>query len=68
MDPSTVFCATETCPDKGRVGAGNIGSFDETEIIVRYAHDLRCTGRTPVTIGSRILASACQQTEEAALL
>jgi len=25
MDPSTVFCATETCPDKGRVGAGNIG-------------------------------------------
>ncbi len=24
MDPSTVFCATETCPDKGRVGAGNI--------------------------------------------
>jgi len=25
MDPSTVFCATETCPDKGRVGAGNMG-------------------------------------------
>jgi len=25
MDPSTVFCATETCPDKGRVGAGNSG-------------------------------------------
>lgn len=25
MDPSTVFCATESCPDKGRVGAGNIG-------------------------------------------
>jgi transposase-like protein len=25
MDPSIVFCATETCPDKGRVGAGNIG-------------------------------------------
>jgi hypothetical protein len=25
MDPSTVFCATEICPDKGRVGAGNIG-------------------------------------------
>jgi len=24
MDPSTVFCGTETCPDKGRVGAGNI--------------------------------------------
>ena len=25
MDPSTVVCGTETCPDKGRVGAGNIG-------------------------------------------
>jgi len=25
MDPSTVLCATETCPDKGRVGAGNSG-------------------------------------------
>ncbi len=25
MDPSTVFCGTETCPDKGRSGAGNIG-------------------------------------------
>jgi len=25
MDPSTVFCGTETCPDKGRVGAGNSG-------------------------------------------
>jgi len=25
MDPSRVFCRTETCPDKGRVGAGNIG-------------------------------------------
>ncbi len=24
MDPSRVFCSTETCPDKGRVGAGNI--------------------------------------------
>ncbi len=24
MDPSRVFCGTETCPDKGRVGAGNI--------------------------------------------
>ncbi len=25
MDPSRVFCSTETCPDKGRVGAGNSG-------------------------------------------
>ncbi len=25
MDPSRVFCGTETCPDKGRVGAGNSG-------------------------------------------
>ncbi len=24
MDPSTVFCPTELCPDKGRVSAGNI--------------------------------------------
>ncbi len=23
MDPSRVLCSTETCPDKGRVGAGN---------------------------------------------
>ncbi len=37
MDPSTVFCATETCPDKGRVGAGNIGIHSQKKR--RY----RCT-------------------------
>jgi hypothetical protein len=25
MDPSRVFCRTETCSDKGRVGAGDSG-------------------------------------------
>jgi len=31
MDPSTVLCATETCPDKGRVGAGNSGIHSRTK-------------------------------------
>lgn len=31
-------------------------SFDETENIVRYAHDTGCAGRTPIMIGSMILA------------
>jgi len=31
MDPSTVCCATETCPDKGRVGAGNSGIHRRTK-------------------------------------
>ncbi len=31
MDPSTVFCATETCPDKGRVGAGNSGIHSQKQ-------------------------------------
>ena len=31
MDPSIVFCATETCPDKGRVGAGNSGIHSRTK-------------------------------------
>jgi len=31
MDPSLVFCATETCPDKGRVGAGNSDIHSRTK-------------------------------------
>jgi len=37
MDPATVLCATETCPDKGRVGAGNISIHSQKKR--RY----RCT-------------------------
>jgi len=31
MDLSTVFCRTETCSDKGRVGAGNIGIHSQKQ-------------------------------------
>ncbi len=31
MDPSTTFCPNAACPDKGRVGAGNIGIHSQKE-------------------------------------
>jgi len=37
MDPSTTFCPNTACPDKGRVGGGNIGIHSQKER--RY----RCT-------------------------
>jgi len=37
MDPSTVFCPTDLCPDKGRVGAGNIGIHSQKQRRYRCA-------------------------------
>ncbi len=31
MDPSTVFCPTDLCPDKGRVGAGTSGIHSQKQ-------------------------------------
>jgi len=31
MDPSTTFCPNPACPDKGRVGGGNIGIHSQKE-------------------------------------
>ena len=31
MVPSTTFCLSGACPDKGRVGAGNIGIHSQKE-------------------------------------
>ena len=49
MDPSTIFCPNERCPNKGRVGAGNISVHSQTE---RRYRCTTCKGTFTATKGT----------------